>query len=145
MIRGRIPLTVLAVAATAACSSGLHPGTQALDAGGVSVLRLNENFEGASGGVGVFGSLQLVGHRCLGFVMGNEPTLLVFPPGTSVTGSGASVVIHVQGTTLRLGDRFSGGSMFNEPEPLSFFGGLGTEVPSSCRELRAVAFEPDHA
>jgi hypothetical protein len=145
MIRGRILLTLLAIAATAACSNGLHPGTQALDAGGVSVLVLNENFEGASGGVGIFGSLQLVGHRCVGFAMGNEPTLLVFPPDTSVTGSGASVVIHVQGTSLRLADHFSGGSTFNEPKSLSLFGDLGTEVPSSCRRLRAVAFEPDHA
>lgn len=145
MIRGRILLALLAIAATPACSNGLHPGTQAVDAGGVSVLRLNGNFGGASGGVGVFGSLGLVGHHCVGFVMGSEPTLLVFPPGTSVTGSGSDVVIHVQGTNLRLGDHFSGGSLFYEPKSLSLFGDLGTEVPSSCRELRAVAFEPDHA
>jgi hypothetical protein len=35
--------------------------------------------------------------------------------------------------------------MFNEPKSLSLFGDLGTKVPSSCRQLRAVAFEPDHA
>ena len=145
MIRGRILLALLAIAATPACSNGPHPATEVVDAGGVSVLMLNENFEGPSAGVGIFGSLRLVGHRCVGFVMGNETTLLVFPPDTTVTGSGSDVVVHVQGTNLRLGDHFSGGSLFSAPKSLSLFGDLGTEVPSSCRELRAVAFEPDHA
>ncbi|GCD89230.1 hypothetical protein [Nocardioides sp. LS1] len=143
MVRPRflVPLLALVLAATASCSNGSD--TEVVDAGGVSVLVLNEVGTGGSAGVGIFGELRLVGERCVGFVMGLETALLVFPPHTSVSGSGPDVVIHVQGTDLRLGEHFTGGARSGAPEPLSHFGALRDQIPSSCRGLPAVAFQPD--
>ncbi|GAB3766296.1 hypothetical protein FB382_001900 [Nocardioides ginsengisegetis] len=143
MVRHRFLVPLLALAFTGACSNGAHPDTEVVDAGGTSVLVLKELGEGGSAGVGIFGDLRLVGERCVGFVMGLETALLVFPPHTSVSGSGADVVIHVQGTDLRLGEHFTGGSRSGAPEPLSHFGDLGKQIPSSCRGLPAVAYTPD--
>jgi hypothetical protein len=140
MVRVGHLLSLLMLAAAASCSSG--PDTEVLHAGGVSVLTLNEEFERGGAGVGIFGTLSLVGERCVGFVMREEEALLVFPPGTSVTGSGPELAIQVQGERLHLGDRFSGGSLFTEPKSLSVFGDLPEQVPSECQGLRAVAYEP---
>src|SRR5690242_16314539 len=87
--------------------------------------------------------LQLVGHNCVGFEFGTEPTMLAFPPGTKVTGRGRDIVIHVAGgEDLRLGQDFSGGSWFDEGEPASVFD-LETKVPAPCRDLKVVGFSPE--
>lgn len=108
------------------------------NAGSVSVLSETEAFTGASGGVWVFGNLMLVGGRCVGFLFGGQPTLIVFPKGTSVAGRGRGLVISVAGVQLRLGDRFTAGSRESESRSLSSYGNLDDQAPAECRDYKAL-------
>jgi hypothetical protein len=122
---------------TASCGSK-EPGTEVVNAGTVSVLTETDAFTGAAGGVGVDGSLTLVGGRCVGFGFGGRPTLIVFPKGTSVTGSGQDLIISVAGVHLRLGDHFSAGSRENESRSLSSYGDLDHQTPAACQTYKAM-------
>lgn len=129
-------IALAAVLLTTSCGSGV--GTEVVNAGPVSVLRETEPSTGASGGVGVFGRLRLIGGRCVGFTFATEPTLIIFPDGTSVSGKGDQLVITVNGTPLHLGDRFTAGSRNSGSRPLSEFGDLSDQVPSVCKKYKAL-------
>ncbi|MFN8190555.1 MAG: hypothetical protein U0R78_08955 [Nocardioidaceae bacterium] len=138
-------LVVAAVALLASCSGkggSAHPGVEVVHAGTTDVVVESEPFRGSAAGVGVGGTLERVGGRCLGFHFGDEPVLLIFAHGATVTGSDAGVVIHAGGQELRLFQSFSGGSRTSSPRPLNAFDGLADQLPESCRQLEAIVFEP---
>jgi hypothetical protein len=132
--------TALVTAAATACSGSSEPDTSVVYAGDVAVLMETEEFEGDVGGQGVAGTLALVGDEgCVGFAGGDPGVLIVFPPHTTVSGSDDDLVIAVDGVELRLGDRFDGGTRFNESgtADLSALGDLEDQVPEQCRDLLA--------
>lgn len=79
-------------------------------------------------GVGIGGTLGLVGDRCVGLASDVEGSVIVWPAGTSVSGSGADLTITSEGKTVRLGDRVEGGSAQRNDFPE--FDGL---LPEACR------------
>jgi hypothetical protein len=82
------PLSGFAFAAVLlTCSWGSGElGTHVTNAGSLSVFSETDTFNGASGGVGVGGTLTLVIGRCVGFLSSaTSPTDRV-PQGTSVAG-----------------------------------------------------------
>jgi hypothetical protein len=156
VVRACVPLLVCAL--TLACgmlgkthsvTGTAHPATKVLDAGGVKVLTETEEFTGFAAGAGIFGKLRILGGSCVGFggPIGHgarvATVLLVFPAGTSVTGSGRDLVIHTRGRDLHLGDLVDGGSRTAGEEPLSSFGNLASQVPKACGHFKARAFDLD--
>jgi hypothetical protein len=129
--------TVATLLASASCGSN-GPGTEVVQAGTVSVLKETGQFTGSSAGVGVGGRLVLVGGQCVGFIFGTAPTLIHFPNGTSVSGSGQQLVISVEGVSLHIGDRFEAGSREGESRPLSDFGDLDQQAPGPCQKYHAL-------
>src|SRR3954451_23342213 len=129
----------------AGCGTNTHPDTQVVKAGDVYVLMEMEQYTGDVGGQGVQATLTLVG-RCVGFGRPGHEVLAVFPPGTSVTGSGDRLVIQVGDHRFRLGDSFTGGTRQNEGDAagvtLSAYGDLVHQVPQSCRDRKAVDLDP---
>ncbi|HET6165598.1 MAG TPA: hypothetical protein VFE07_02110 [Marmoricola sp.] len=123
------------------CGTNDHPDTRAVDAGGVTVLAETERFTGLARGVGVFGTLELVKGRCVGFTFGGQPTLIVFPGGTAVHGRGRNLVVSVGDVELRLGDHFEAGSRENGSRALSNFGDLDRQTPARCRSAKALPVE----
>ncbi|MBB6626178.1 hypothetical protein H5V45_02480 [Nocardioides sp. KIGAM211] len=109
---------------------------RAVDAGGVTVLvdgrtRGWGSEEGPTAGVGVMGELGLVGGRCVGFVGPyGKGSVIVWPEGTSVTGSGRQVAITSEGHTVHLGDQVEGGTSRTRSFP-----GLDDLVPDACRDV----------
>jgi hypothetical protein len=111
------------------------------DSGDVSALVEQTPFTKAVAGVEVGGKLILVANRCVGFVwQHNEPTVIVFPAGTSVTGRGQDVVIHVNGETLSLGDGFAAGTWGPVATSVAGLeGSLVDPVPEACRDSPVVS------
>jgi hypothetical protein len=132
-------------ALAAGCGTNTDPDTQVVKAGDAYVLMETEEYTGDVGGQGIYSTLALVGH-CVGFGSSGHEVLAVFPQGTSVTGSGERLVIHVGDRSFRLGDSFTGGTRLNEDDangvPLSTYGDLVRQVPESCRDRRAVDLDP---
>ena len=63
-------------------------------------------------GVGVTGTLGLVGDRCVGLLdeTGNDGSVIVWPSGTTVSGSGTSLAITSRGVTVHIGDEVDAGT-----------------------------------
>lgn len=63
-------------------------------------------------GVGVVGTLGLVGGKCVGLVdeAGTKGAVIVWPSGTTVRGSGRSLAVTSQGVTVRIGDEIDAGT-----------------------------------
>jgi hypothetical protein len=57
-------------------------------------------------GVGVEGTIDLIGGTCVGLIppSGRGGAVIVWPPGTQVRGSGDSLSITSQGVTVHIGD-----------------------------------------
>ncbi|GAB3669257.1 hypothetical protein GCM10027596_41220 [Nocardioides korecus] len=123
-----------------------NPDTQVLRAGEAYVLMETEQYSGNVGGQGIGSTLRLV-DGCVGFGEPGHEVLAVFPPGTTVTGSDARVVIHVGDHKYRIGDAIVGGTRQGGDQGdgprLSEFGDLAHQVPASCRNRRAVDIDPD--
>jgi hypothetical protein len=102
----------------------------------ILVAARNPDSQLDQGGVGVTGTLVLVGNRCVGFRTPSSdasPTMIVWPHGTEVSGTGESVVIRSQGKSVRLGEEFAGGSARR-----SHFPKLEGQLPRACRGNRMV-------
>jgi hypothetical protein len=92
-------------------------------------------------GVGIEGNLGLVHGRCVGFVADparaglpdNRDTIIVWPPGTTLAGSGAELSITSEGKTVRVGDSINAGSNLRH-----VFEGVNKLLPDACRGLRLV-------
>jgi len=136
--------TVVVGGLTTGCAAKgtTNPDTAVITAGSVSVLMETEGYGGAVAGVGVFGRIGIVGGECVGFVGHGAPKrLIVFPPGTTVTGHTRSdLVIHTEKVTLRIGDEVEGGTRLNGQARtrLSHLGDLSTQAPKACRDLPAL-------
>lgn len=89
---------------------------------------LNLTGTGGEAGVGIGGTLGLVGDRCVGFVSDGEGSVIVWPAGTSVSGSGKDLTITSEGKTVRLGDQVEGGTLQRNDFP-EFDGHL----PDACQ------------
>lgn len=63
-------------------------------------------------GVGVTGTLGLIGDRCVGLVdeTGEDGSVIVWPSGTTVSGSGTSLAITSRGVTVHIGDEIDAGT-----------------------------------
>jgi hypothetical protein len=136
---------VVLTALSAGCAPNTNPDTRVVRAGDAWVLMETEQYTGDVGGQGISSTLKLVG-SCVGFGRPGHEVLAVFPPGTKVSGSGKSLVIHVGGRGFRLGDSFRGGTRLNEDDaegvPLSSYGDLAHQVPKACRDRQAVDLDP---
>ncbi len=144
--RAGVGLVLAGVAAMTACSGGsgsAHPDVEVVHAGTTDVVVESEPFMGSAAGVGVAGTLERVGGRCLGFHFGDQPVLLIFAHGATVTGSDAGVTVHAGDQDFRLFQSFSGGSRTSEPVPLDQWEGLAEQLPESCRQLEAILFDPE--
>ncbi len=66
----------------------------------------------SSAGVGVTGTLGLIGGRGVGLDdgVGNDGSVIVWPSGTTVSGSGRSLVITSEGVTVHIGDEIDAGT-----------------------------------
>ena len=82
-------------------------------------------------GVGVVGTLGLVGEKCVGLVdeTGTSGTVIVWPSGTTVSGSGQSLAITSQGVTVHLADEIDAGTQ----EGLTFPEFQG-RLPQECAD-----------
>ncbi len=135
-------LAGLALTVVASCGNGEGGASSDTDTGGVAVLVMQDT-PSNSVGAGIMGALSLVGHRCVGFDWAGHSTLLAFPPGTSVTGKGRDIVIHVKGgSDLRLGQSFSGGSLSTVAQPVSNVD-LTADVPPRCQGFKVLGFAPE--
>lgn len=67
-----------------------------------------ENFVG----IGVIGTLGLVGETCVGLVdeSGTNGSVIVWPSDTTVSGTGRSLAITSQGVTVHMGDAIDAGT-----------------------------------
>ena len=117
-----------------------NPDTDVLYGGEVAVLLETEPCCESGGGVGIGGVLSVV-QGCVGFVSGGEPTVIVFPAGTSVRGQGVEMVLTVGGKAFRIGDRFDAGSRSAGTGTLAEFGELDEQAPASCHGLAVRALE----
>lgn len=86
-------------------------------------------------GVGIIGTLGLVGDRCVGFVSseGSGGTVIVWPAGTEIVGEGPTMTIRSEGKTVRIGQQVVAGSAFGHD-----FAGIRKELPRECRTARLV-------
>ena len=136
--------TVVLGGLTTGCASKgtTNPDTAVITAGSVSVLMETEGYGGDVGGVGVFGRIGIVGGECVGFVgHGTPKRLIVFPPGTTVTGhTPRDLVIHIGKVDLRIGEEVEGGTRLNghARTDLSHLGDLSTQAPKACRKFPAL-------
>lgn len=82
-------------------------------------------------GVGVEGVLGLVGETCVGLLSSDrgDGSVIVWPSGTTVAGSGRSLSITSQGQTVRLGDEIDAGT-----EEGLRFPELSGRLPRECAE-----------
>jgi hypothetical protein len=135
-----VAVVILAIAWVAlSLRENTDPDTRVLHPGDVFVLMETEEYTGMVAGVGIAGRLGLVGGHCVGFAGGgSRGVLIVFPPGTTVHGTGDDLVIDTGEVELRLGDRFDGGSRRSDPAPLSEYGDLDQQVPKQCRGMEAM-------
>lgn len=87
-------------------------------------------------GVGVEGVLGLVGDTCVGLLPpnGEDGSVVVWPSGTTVAGSGRSLSITSQGQTVRLGDEIDAGT-----EEGMRFPELSGRLPEGCEEADLIA------
>jgi hypothetical protein len=141
-----VTVTSVLTAVTAACASPTasnKPETEVLRVGDVSVLVETQEFSGSSAGVGIGGTLQLVGSRqCVGGMQGGQTVLLLFASPTRVVDVGDEAVLDVNGVRLRIGDHYDGGNRWGSLARLSDFGDLQSQVPDACRDLPVVPFDP---
>ena len=87
-------------------------------------------------GVGVGGVLGLVAGRCVGFenlMGGSRSAVIVWPPGTKVTGIGKALRIRSQGKTVRIGQQIQGGTDFGHD-----LRGIRGTLPRACRDAELV-------
>jgi len=90
-------------------------------------------------GVGTSGTLGLVANRCLAmFSQSGRPRVVVWPPGTTLEGSGHAVRVESQGHTVGLGDQVDGGTMLDNG-----FAPLRAHLPTACRRYPLDDFDPD--
>jgi hypothetical protein len=121
-----------------------NPDTGVLYEGDVAVLLETEPCCESGGGIGIGGVLSVV-QGCVGFVSGGEPTVIVFPVGTSVRGQGDRMVLTVGGKKFRIGDKFGAGSRNAGTGTLADFGQLAEQAPASCHGLAVRPLEEfDH-
>lgn len=88
-------------------------------------------------GVGITGTLGLVGGTCVGFVddVGDagDGTIIVWPAGTMVDGSGEDLTITADGATVGVGDTFDGGSA-----QVTEFPEFDGRLPEECEDTPLV-------
>ncbi len=86
-------------------------------------------------GTGIGGTLGLLGDSCVGFVDSSpvQGRLIVWPPGTTVLGSGESLRISSEGKTVRLGDDIQAGADLRRRFPE-----IDAVVPEECRGFQRV-------
>jgi hypothetical protein len=135
-----IGLVALLVAAVGAGGLWWWSRPRVLEAGSVVVLVEGRHLDlnGSDyAGFGIGGTLALMGGRCLGMESGDESYVIVWPPGTSVSGSGESLTVTAHGRTLRLGDTVQGGTLDHSDFP-EFDGRL----PAACVEFKQIDFDP---
>lgn len=134
-------LALVTVLSGCAQDPNTNPRTRVVTAGSVSVLMETEHYTGEVAGMGITGKLGIVGGKCVGFVSSSPRVLVLFPPGTTVTGDyPRDLIIHSGKADLHIGDNVDGGTRLNE-EPradLSKFGDLESQVPAPCRKFQAL-------
>lgn len=83
-------------------------------------------------GTGIAGTVGLIRGDCVGFVGGdpNEGTLIVWPPGTSIEGSGDDIRITSEGRTIRIGEEIEAGADLRRQFPE-----LDRVIPAECQGL----------
>ena len=127
----RIGLALVLVVATMSAAFWWWGRARVIEAGSAVVLVEGRdlNLTGTDeAGVGIAGTLGLVGDRCVGFVSDGDGSVIVWPAGTSVSGSGEDLTITSEGKTVRLGDQVEAGSLQRSDFP-EFDGRL----PDACR------------
>lgn len=92
----------------------------------------------AIAGVGITGTLGLVGGTCVGFVDGfgddaGDGTIIVWPAGTTVDGSGEDLTITADGATVTIGDTVDGGSA-----QVTAFPEFDGRLPEECEDAPLV-------
>lgn len=92
-------------------------------------------------GVGVEGSVELIGGRCVGFADlggsgGSGGSVIVWPPGTEVHGTGESLEITSRGVTIRIGDEIVAGSTQRS------FPSLEGRLPEECDGAEVIDVDP---
>lgn len=80
-------------------------------------------------GVGVTGTLGLIGGRCVGLLdeTGDDGSVIVWPFDTTVSGSGRSLVITSRGVTVHIGDEIDAGTQNGLTFP-----GFRERLPEEC-------------
>lgn len=80
----------------------------------------------------MLGTLGLVGDKCVGLVeeTGTDGTVIAWPSGTTVVGSGESLSVTSQGVTVELGDEIDAGTQNGLTFP-EFEGRLPNECAGS--------------
>lgn len=80
-------------------------------------------------GVGVIGTLGLVGGKCVGLVSETDydGSVIVWPSGTTVSGSGSSLAITSRGVTVHIGDEIDAGT-----QPGLTFPEFQGRLPKEC-------------
>lgn len=82
-------------------------------------------------GMGITGTLGLVGERCVALVSdAGSARIIVWPPGTKVSGSDQEFSITSEGETVRLGDRIDAGTLSRQR-----FAYFEERLPRSCRNV----------
>jgi hypothetical protein len=88
----------------------------------------------ASIGVGIGGRLELVGGRCVGFLGDSDvDRVIVWPPGTKLSGPPDDLRISSEGKTVRLGQEIDAGNEFGHD-----FAGIKRMLPRACRHAELV-------
>lgn len=134
-----VVLVAILVVTCAAAALWWWTRPRVLEAGQVVVLvegRSLRTQDTAGTGMGV--TLALIGDRCVGTGKGEDPRILVWPAGTSVSGSGEDVTIETGGRVLHLGDSVAGGTTQRTRYPE-----LDDRLPEECRRFPLIQFAPD--
>jgi hypothetical protein len=141
LILGVASIVLAAGAAYAIARHNLRPTV--VEAGGVAVLIDAGEWPSLTGqdqgGVGVGGTLGLVGGRCLGIQDedSDEGLLLIWPHGTKVVGEGAEIVVSKDGRSYRVGDTLNAGTETNE-EPITKDEFFRDRIPAECLHASAI-------
>lgn len=108
----------------------------------VVIVESKDAYDEANGtvrvGTGIGGTLGLVGGSCVGFVdqgtsNSGPDRVIVWPPGTTVSGSGTALRITSEGKTVQLGDQIEAGADLRRTFPE-----LDGTVPTECRDFPRV-------
>jgi hypothetical protein len=144
MILGVASTVVIAGVAFGVARHNLRPDV--VEVGGVAVLIDAGEWPSLTGrdqgGVGVGGTLGLVGGRCLGIQEEDSDVglLLIWPHGTEVSGEGAALVVSNDGRSYRVGDTLNAGTDAQE-EPITNDEFFADRIPDQC--LRASSLRID--